>query len=113
MNLVREKKMYYDKHIFVCENVREEGKRISCGRIKMKEIRELLKRRIKEVFPDRKIRVNMSGCLDRCEEGPAAVVYPEGLWLRLKNENDVQEFVKKYLIDASGTSEIAHLCLKS
>lgn len=105
--------MYYEKHIFLCENVREPGKRPSCGNAGSTQLRTLLKDLVKKECPGRKIRVNMSGCLDRCEEGPAAVVYPEGLWLRLKNENDVQEFVKKYLIDASGTSEIAHLCLKS
>ncbi|HMZ62286.1 MAG TPA: (2Fe-2S) ferredoxin domain-containing protein [Leptospiraceae bacterium] len=86
--------MYYDKHIFVCENVREEGKRISCGRINMKEIRELLKRRMKEVFPEKKIRVNMSGCLDRCEEGPVQVIYPEGKWYCIRSEEDVELFLK-------------------
>ncbi len=26
------------------------------------------------------VRVNASGCLDACERGVAAVVYPEGTW---------------------------------
>lgn len=25
-----------------------------------------------------KVRMNKSGCLDRCEEGPVMVIYPEG-----------------------------------
>ena len=27
-----------------------------------------------------KIRVQRAGCLDRCEEGPTCVVYPDGVW---------------------------------
>ncbi len=26
------------------------------------------------------VRINASGCLDACEFGPVAVVYPEGEW---------------------------------
>ena len=59
---------FYEKHIFVCENVRNgENVRVSCGKHDSKKIREYLKQKIKEIAPERKIRVNMSGCLDRCE----------------------------------------------
>jgi NADH:ubiquinone oxidoreductase subunit E len=27
-----------------------------------------------------KVRINKAGCLDRCEEGPVVVVYPQGTW---------------------------------
>jgi (2Fe-2S) ferredoxin len=26
------------------------------------------------------VRINQAGCLDRCEEGPVVVVYPQGTW---------------------------------
>ena len=32
-----------------------------------------------------KIRVNQSGCLDKCEEGPVMVIYPDGTWYNYKN----------------------------
>ena len=32
------------------------------------------------------VRVQKSGCLDYCENGPTCVVYPEGEWFRLTEE---------------------------
>lgn len=34
------------------------------------------------------VRINKSGCLGKCEEGPACVVYPEGNWHRLSLDKD-------------------------
>jgi (2Fe-2S) ferredoxin len=93
---------FYEKHIFVCENIREgENARVSCGKHNAKKIREYLKQKIKEVAPNRKIRVNMSGCLDRCEQGPVQISYPEGEWFSLRSENDVDFFVKSYIQENS------------
>lgn len=90
----------YEKHIFVCENIREgENARVSCGKFNSKKIREYLKQKIKASFPEKKIRVNMSGCLDRCELGPILVSYPEGDWFALKNESDVDAFINSYIKD--------------
>ena len=94
-------KSYYEKHIFVCENIREEGKRVSCGRAGSKKLKDYLKLKTKELCPDKNIRINMSGCLDRCEEGPVIVSYPEGIWFSLKNENDIDLFVKEYILENS------------
>jgi len=32
------------------------------------------------------VRINAAGCLGRCEQGPAIVVYPEGTWLHLRRQ---------------------------
>ncbi|MDX1957070.1 MAG: (2Fe-2S) ferredoxin domain-containing protein [Leptospiraceae bacterium] len=90
-------KPFFDKHIFVCENVRPEGARVSCGKSDSKKIRELLKQKIAEAKIDKKIRVNMSGCLDQCELGPVQVSYPEGVWFSLKTPEDVENFVEHYI----------------
>ncbi len=96
---------FYEKHIFVCENVREgENARVSCGKQNTKKIREYLKKKIKEVAPTKKIRVNMSGCLDRCELGPILVSYPAGSWFSLKTESDVDTFVKHYILENEPSS---------
>lgn len=94
---------YYEKHIFVCENVREEGKRVSCGRANSKKLKDYLKLKIKEHCPDRNIRINMSGCLDRCEEGPVIVSYPESEWFCLKTEGEIDLFVENYIIHGDKT----------
>jgi len=89
--------MYYEKHVFVCENVRAEGERESCGPKGAKDLRALLKQKVKEQLPGRRIRINASGCLDRCEEGPTQVVYPQAKWFCLKNEADIDRFINEYL----------------
>jgi (2Fe-2S) ferredoxin len=35
--------------------------------------------------------------MDRCEEGPIAVVYPEGVWYTYVDEEDVDEIVDEHL----------------
>lgn len=43
------------------------------------------------------IRVNASGCLDRCEMGPAMVIYPQGIWYRYETEADVNEIIDAHI----------------
>ncbi|MFB0914716.1 MAG: (2Fe-2S) ferredoxin domain-containing protein, partial [Burkholderiaceae bacterium] len=44
------------------------------------------------------VRVNKSGCLDRCAGGPVAVVYPEGVWYTFVDDGDIDEIVESHLI---------------
>lgn len=106
------KEQFYEKHVFVCENIREgQNARVSCGKSNTKHLRELLKQKIKEAAPDRKIRVNMSGCLDRCELGPITLVYPEGNWFCIKTEKDVDTFVENY-IKSNSVDKLDNLIIK-
>jgi (2Fe-2S) ferredoxin len=43
------------------------------------------------------VRVNKAGCLDRCAGGPVAVVYPEGVWYTVMDNDDVNEIVESHL----------------
>ena len=90
---------FYKRHIFFCTNVREDG--ICCSDYDAKDIREYAKKRAKElgITGQGKIRVNTSGCLDRCSEGPVAVIYPEGVWYTYENEEDVDEIIEEHLIN--------------
>jgi (2Fe-2S) ferredoxin len=36
--------------------------------------------------------------MDRCEEGPCVVVYPEGVWYTYVDEKDVEEIVREHLL---------------
>ena len=44
------------------------------------------------------VRVNKAGCLDRCEEGPVIVVYPEGVWYTYVDEADIDEIVDRHIV---------------
>lgn len=93
---------YYRRHIFFCTNVRPEGAdRPSCGRCGSDALRNFAKQRVKELGLAGKggVRVNSAGCLDRCEEGPTIVVYPEGVWYTYVDEEDVDEIVTSHLRD--------------
>ena len=62
-------KLFYEKHIFFCTNLRKEKEKISCGKHKSQELRNYMKKRVKELAI-KKVRVNSSGCLNRCKLGP-------------------------------------------
>jgi (2Fe-2S) ferredoxin len=47
------------------------------------------------------IRVNASGCLDRCELGPNMVIYPEGVWYHYESTEDVDEILQKHLLEGA------------
>ena len=44
-----------------------------------------------------KVRINNAGCLDRCDEGPVLVVYPEGVWYTYVDKEDIDEIVTEHL----------------
>ena len=92
---------YYQKHIFFCTNDRgAASERPSCNRCGSAAMREYAKERVKQLglAGAGKLRVNSSGCLDRCEEGPVCVVYPEGVWYTYVDEYDVDEIIESHLV---------------
>jgi (2Fe-2S) ferredoxin len=92
---------YYDKHLFFCVNDRgPESGRPSCNRCGAADMRDYAKGRIKalKLSGAGKVRVNQAGCLDRCEEGPVCVVYPEGVWYTYVDEMDVDEIIDEHVI---------------
>ncbi len=46
-----------------------------------------------------RVRINTAGCLDRCEEGPIIVVYPEGVWYTYMDKEDVDEIIREHLVN--------------
>ena len=82
----------YKKHVFVCTS----GKTCSqqCGEEIVSAMRkELSDRGLKKV-----IRVNKSGCLDQCGNGPMAVVYPEAVWYAHLTADDAKQIVEEHLV---------------
>jgi (2Fe-2S) ferredoxin len=92
---------YYQKHIFFCTNRRDDDGRASCAAAGAEALQDYAKKKAKSLglLGEGKIRVNKSGCLDRCEEGPCAVVYPEQVWYRYFDQADVDEIVTKHLVN--------------
>jgi (2Fe-2S) ferredoxin len=83
--------LYYRLHVFCCTNERPAGHPRGCCKAKGSEkLRNYMKARAKELgLAD--VRINASGCLDRCELGPTMVIYPEGVWYSCKTPDDIDE----------------------
>lgn len=90
---------YFRQHIFFCCNQRDGG-RPCCSSGDATELRDYCKGRVKKLALAGKgrVRINMAGCLDRCEEGPVIVIYPEGVWYRYESRGDIDEIVEKHLL---------------
>ncbi len=90
---------FYDKHVFFCTNQREDGS-ASCNDHRAQHARDYMKNKVKELgisSQQNKIRINSAGCMDRCDEGPVIVVYPEGTWYTYVDEKDLDEIIEEHL----------------
>jgi (2Fe-2S) ferredoxin len=90
---------YYQRHVFFCCNQREAGK-ACCNDHGAQDMRDYAKKRVKELgmAGAGKVRVNQAGCLDRCDEGPVLVVYPEAVWYTYVDRQDVDEIIEEHLV---------------
>ena len=91
---------YYQRHIFFCLNDRENGEK-SCAHDGAQRAFDHCKSRVKKagLAGPGHVRVNKSGCLDRCSGGPVAVVYPEGVWYTYVDREDIDEIVDSHLVN--------------
>ena len=91
---------YFKHHVFFCMNKRDDG-RNSCGDHGAETAQKHAKKRCKELNLNGagKVRINQAGCLDRCEEGPVMVVYPEGTWYTYVDTSDIDEIIDSHLVN--------------
>jgi (2Fe-2S) ferredoxin len=93
---VEAKKTPFELQIFVCTNVRPEG-RASCGPRGSERLRDCLKEWVKAHGLQARVRVSKAGCLDLCEQGPNVMVFPGGAWYSHVTEADLPEIVERHL----------------
>jgi (2Fe-2S) ferredoxin len=89
---------YYKHHVFFCLNQREPPE-ACCANHDSEGMRAYAKARIKALglSGEGKVRINTAGCLDRCEEGPCIVVYPEAVWYTYVDRADIDEIIEEHL----------------
>ena len=46
-----------------------------------------------------KVRINKAGCLERCEEGPVIVIYPEAIWYTYIDKSDIDEIIDEHIVN--------------
>lgn len=90
---------FFDKHVFFCTNQREDGGDC-CNNHGAQKARDYVKNKVKELGISNRqnnIRINTAGCMDRCDNGPVIVVYPEGIWYTYTGERDLDEIITEHL----------------
>ncbi len=90
---------YYQRHVFFCCNQREAPEKC-CNEFGATELSAYAKARVKALGQagEGKVRVNKAGCLDRCEEGPVIVVYPEAVWYTYVDRADIDEIIDRHVL---------------
>ncbi len=91
---------FYRHHVFFCTNQREDGQPC-CARFDARQMRDYAKQRMKEqgLHGPGETRINLAGCLGRCELGPVLVVYPEEVWYTWVDREDIDEIIEQHLIN--------------
>jgi (2Fe-2S) ferredoxin len=91
---------FFQHHVFFCMNKRDDG-RPSCADCGALPAQKYAKQRIKtlNLSGPGKIRINQAGCLDRCDQGPVLVIYPEGIWYTFVDNQDIDEIIESHLIN--------------
>lgn len=90
---------HYRHHVFFCCNQRAPGERVCCNDKGATRVRDYAKQRVKALglAAPGQVRINMAGCMERCEQGPCIAVYPEAVWYTYVDEDDVDEIIEEHL----------------
>ena len=89
----------YERHVFVCENLRDASDPRGCCSAKgAAVVRERLKVLTKDANLRGRIRINSAGCLDQCAHGVTIVVYPEAIWYGAVTADDVDEIFHSHVL---------------
>lgn len=86
----------FTHHVFVCTQQKGEGV-TSCAASGSFVLLEALGKALQTERLDDEVQVTTCGCMGLCDEGPVMVVYPEGVWYRKLQAEDVSEIVLSHL----------------
>ncbi len=89
-----------DTYIFICCNIRTRRK--SCGCFDADEIfdyfRSALNFKRTQFNSGRIVKINKTGCLNHCANGPNLVIYPDNFWYTYRSLADIDEIIDSHII---------------
>jgi len=91
---------FYRYHVFFCTNQREPGEGC-CADFDARGMRDYVKQQAKElgIHGPGGVRINLAGCLGRCELGPSMVVYPDEVWYTYVDKQDLDEIIQEHFVN--------------
>jgi (2Fe-2S) ferredoxin len=91
--------VYFTHHVFFCLNERP-APEACCAKHQSVQMQAYAKQRVKQlgISGAGKVRINKAGCLDRCEQGPCLVIYPEAVWYTYIDQRDIDEIIDQHLL---------------
>ncbi|OFY92184.1 MAG: ferredoxin [Bacteroidetes bacterium RIFCSPLOWO2_12_FULL_31_6] len=90
--------MRFKKHIFICTNERDNGKKC-CGQEQGLALVAAFKKELKDKGLHIDVRAQRAGCIEACDFGPGLVIYPEGTYYGNVQLENVSEIIEQHIID--------------